>query len=269
MRLVWEEIAEYGDRQISVIHTLCSHSRHMASIGSCYLCCSDCRAARTSKWPAMTGMKEWAEGRRAEKHSPEERAHFCTNNNSTSTAASHASKWNKLSKTNDSSEGIKVIAGDYPRFIWNDTALKTESLQMTCVYSIHHLYLIFGRSVKMTCISKKRWKLGAFGNSVLWGWISMPHQLANLRKAEIKTIELLIPTHLSPATVARHSERQTAFLQGAAALPGYESLHPEKCMFPTQILSTPLAMGWLIFAQRQNCNCNARQNKSSAWINDA
>lgn len=28
-------------------------------------------------------------------------------------------------------------------------------------------------------------------------------------------------------------------------------------------------MGWLIFAQRQNCNCNARENKSSAWINGA
>lgn len=82
MRLVWEEIAEYGGRQISVIHTLCSHSRHRASIGSCYLCCSDCWAARTSKWPAMTGMKEWAEGRRAAKHNPGEGAHFCTNNNS-------------------------------------------------------------------------------------------------------------------------------------------------------------------------------------------
>ena len=207
MRLVWEEIAEYGGRQISVIHTLCSHSRHRASIGSCYLCCSDCRAARTPKWPAMTGMKEWVEGRRAVKHNPEEGAHFCTNNNSTSTVSSHASKWNKLSKTNESSEGIKVIAGDYPRFIWNDTALKTESLQMTCGYSIHHLYLIFGWSVKMSCINRKRWKLGAFGNSVLWGLISMPHQLANLKKAEIKTIELLIPTHLSPATVAIQSAR--------------------------------------------------------------
>lgn len=207
MRLVWEEIAEYGGRQISVIHTLCSHSRHRASIGSCYLCCSDCWAARTSKWPAMTGMKEWAEGRRAAKHNPGEGAHFCTNNNSVSTVASHASKWNKLSKTNDSPEGIKVIAGDCPRFIWNDTALKTESLQMTCGYSIHHLYLIFGRSVKMSCINRKRWKLGAFGNSVLWGLLSMPHQLANLKKAEIKTIELLIPTHLSPATVAIQSVR--------------------------------------------------------------
>ena len=103
MRLVWEEIAECGGCQISVIHTLCSHSRHRASIGSCYLCCSDCRAARTSKWPAMTGMKEWAEGRRAAKHNPEEGAHFCTNNNSVSTVASHASKWNKLSKTNETS----------------------------------------------------------------------------------------------------------------------------------------------------------------------
>lgn len=77
----------------------------------------------------------------------------------------------------------------------------------------------------------------------------MPHQLASLRKAEIKTIELLIPTHLPPATVARHSERQTAFSKREAALTGYESLHPEKCTFPIQILSTPLAMGWLIFAE--------------------
>ena len=35
----------------------------------------------------------------------------------------------------------------------------------------------------------------------------MPHPLANLKKAEIKTIELLIPTHLSPATVAIQSAR--------------------------------------------------------------
>lgn len=96
------------------------------------------------------------------------------------TVSSSVPEWNKLSITNDSSEGVKVIAGDYPRFIWNDTALKTDSLQMTCGYSIHHLYLIFGRSVKMSCINKKRWKyIGAFGNSVLWGWIEMPRSSAS------------------------------------------------------------------------------------------
>lgn len=109
-------------------------------------------------------------------------------------------------KTNDSPEGIKVIAEILPKVYLEWHSTENRIITDDCGYSIHHLYLIFGRSVKMSCINRKRWKLGAF-EIVFLGLLSMPHQLANLKKAEIKTIELLIPTHLSPATVAIQSAR--------------------------------------------------------------
>lgn len=133
MRLVWEEIADYEGRQIFYDRQTGGHSLPV-------VICAIVIAGQQGP-PSDQQWLEWRGwGKRGALWSTTQRnkqisAQITT---ATSTVSSSASTWDKLSKTNDSSEGTGMMAGADQRFIWNDTALKT-SLQMICGYSIHHL----------------------------------------------------------------------------------------------------------------------------------
>lgn len=117
---------------------------------------------------------------------------------------------------------------------------------MICEYSIRHL--AYFRTICEGELHKYK-EVGIERSlflSVLLGWVHMPHHLANLLKAEVREFAAHPDQPASSHSSRTCRESGSAFSKGTAALTCYLSSHPEKCTLRTQILSTVLAMGWLV-----------------------
>lgn len=74
----------------------------------------------------------------------------------------------------------------------------------------------------------------------------MPRHLANLLKAEVRKFAAHPDQPASSHSSRACRESGSALAKGTAALTRYLPSHPEQRTLRTQILSTVLAMGWLV-----------------------
>lgn len=235
---------------------------------SCYLCSSYC-------WfPGSTSDQQWLGWRDGEvrlghrAHNPEvKQAHICTNSNS----KMNCFKWDvpleqdfKMKKKKKTQEKESVWLGDYQRFIWNDTALRTQLLQMVCG-TAYITSFILEWSVKMSCINIT-WKyIGAFVNRSF----CPPPSASQSHKGRSDDCIVAGPdlVFIWTQQLGSHTARSRSLQRGSSMDVLSVTSSWKRHTTHTDTVSC-FGNGMSGFAPRQNCSCNARRNKSNACIDD-
>lgn len=96
----------------------------------------------------------------------------------------------------------------------------------------------------------------------------MPRHLANLLKAEVRKFAAHPDQPASSYSSWTRREPGSALLQRDSSSDVLLAIAPRKMHVTNTDTVDCFGNGMAGFVLRQNCNCNARQNKSNACIND-